>query len=60
LAEAAQVSLISASRLVRQLRNDGFLDDSEDSLRLEALSRVVPDSNSRMIYEFAMVRLRAG
>lgn len=34
LANAADVSLMSASRLVRQLRNEGFLDDQADSLRI--------------------------
>jgi hypothetical protein len=34
LSQAAQVSVMSASRLVQQLRNDGFLDDREDFLRL--------------------------
>lgn len=34
LAAAANVSVMSAFRLVRQLRLDGFLDQSSDSLRL--------------------------
>lgn len=34
LAEAAQVSLMSASRFLRQLRNEGFVDEQEDTIRL--------------------------
>jgi hypothetical protein len=34
LAAAANVSVMSAFRLVRQLRQEGFLDDESDSLRL--------------------------
>jgi len=41
LAEAAQVSLMSASRFVRQLRNEGFLDDKEDDLRLARVEGVL-------------------
>jgi hypothetical protein len=51
LAEAAQVSLMSASRFVRQLRNEGFLDDREDDLRLarveELLDRWVAANQQR-------------
>ncbi|MBM3746369.1 MAG: hypothetical protein FJW34_11285 [Acidobacteria bacterium] len=41
LAEAAQVSLMSASRFVRQLRNEGFLDDREDDLRLARVDELL-------------------
>jgi len=34
LAEAAQVSVMTASRFLRQLRNEGFLDERQDDLRL--------------------------
>lgn len=34
LAKAARVSLMSASRFVRQLGNEGFLDDGHDFLRI--------------------------
>ena len=34
LAEAAQVSVMSAFRFVRQLEQDGFLDDESETLRL--------------------------
>lgn len=34
LAEAAQVSVMTASRFLRQLRNEGLLDERQDALRL--------------------------
>ncbi len=41
LAHAAEVSLMSASRFVRQLRNEGFLDDREDDLRLARVEELL-------------------
>lgn len=41
LARAAGVSVMSASRLVRQLRNEGFLDTRKQSLRLVRIEELL-------------------
>ena len=41
LARAADVSVMSASRLIRQLASDGFLDDRKDSLRLVRIDELM-------------------
>lgn len=41
LAQAARVSIMSASRLIRQLSNDGFLDERRGSLRLVRIDELM-------------------
>lgn len=41
LAEAAEVSVMSAFRFVRQLRKEGFLDPDDESLRLVSRERLM-------------------
>lgn len=41
LAQAGRVSVMSAARLIRELANEGFLDDKKDSLRLVRIDELM-------------------